>query len=72
MSRRKSWVDPLYRWCEKPKREILSPVCGTGNPLHKTGKHIVCRIHHYFKMGILKVDKNFGELPLTERLLSAA
>ena len=62
MKRRKSWVDPLFEWSERSIKTVMSPVCGSGHHLQRTGKHIVCRIHHYFKMGILKVDKNFGEL----------
>ena len=40
--RRKSWVDPLFRWERdtRPKK-VWDPVLGTGYHLQRTGKHVV-------------------------------
>ena len=61
MKRRKSWVDPLFEWSERSIKTVMSPVCGSGHHLQRTGKHIVCRIHHFLKMGILIVNTTSSE-----------
>ena len=43
--RRKSWVDPLFKWSTKTQRTVLSPVLGTGYHMQRMAKHV-----HKFQM----------------------
>lgn len=54
--RRKTMVDPLFRWWKRAPRRVWDQVLGSGHHLQRTGKHVIARVHEAFKLGWIKFD----------------